>query len=229
MSEWPTDFGCCVDAWQHVTPHNAQRTVQLLRPIKWELSDHPSHCMDLVPTDLQLFLHLKTFLTLHNFTDNEDLKSAVERWLNTQMATFYDDGIQKLVPCYDKNRKVMKYTGSFMAVRKFVYNTCLLGGGNGLCIEPPLYLKFLFMNLTHFSAAIYTSGIFFSLQSREHYVKVMSVRLSSDTAWTTWHIFVKFTMAELHHMLLGYFLFSAIITHNKVHSIQGHKLNLWIS
>jgi hypothetical protein len=58
--------------------------------------------MDLVPKDYQLFLHLKTFLAPHTFTDSEELKSAVEHWLNTQMAVFYDDGIQKLVPCYDK-------------------------------------------------------------------------------------------------------------------------------
>jgi len=58
--------------------------------------------MDLVPTDFQLFLHLKTFLALHNFTDSEELKSAMEHWLNTQMAIFYDDGIQKMVPFYDK-------------------------------------------------------------------------------------------------------------------------------
>ena len=81
-------------------PYMAQCTVQLLRPFKRELSDHPLHCMDLVPTDFQLFLHLKTFLALHNFTDSEELKSVVEHWLNTQMAIFYDDGIQKLVPCY---------------------------------------------------------------------------------------------------------------------------------
>jgi hypothetical protein len=58
--------------------------------------------MDLVPRHFQLFLHLKTFLALHNFTDSEELKSAVEHWLNTQMAVFHDDGIWKLVPHYDK-------------------------------------------------------------------------------------------------------------------------------
>ena len=58
--------------------------------------------MDLVPKDFQLFLHLKTFLALHNFTKSEELKSAAEHWLNMQKAVFYDDGIQKLVPCYDQ-------------------------------------------------------------------------------------------------------------------------------
>lgn len=86
----------------NMRPHTAVRTVQLLRPFKWELSDHPLHCMDLVPRDFQLFLHLKTFLALHNSMDSEELKSAVKHWLNTQMAVRYDDGIQKLVSCYDK-------------------------------------------------------------------------------------------------------------------------------
>ena len=102
-------------------------------------------------------------------------------------------------------------------------------GNRPLLSEPPSYLKFLYVNLAQFSATIYTLGIFFFKKHRTFYVKVVSVHLSNNSTWTTWHIFVKFTMTELHHMLLGYFLFSAIITHNKVHSIQGHKLNLWIS
>ena len=32
-----------------------------------------------------------------------DLKDAVQKWLTSQAATFYEEGIQKLVPRYDKN------------------------------------------------------------------------------------------------------------------------------
>jgi hypothetical protein len=83
-------------------PRTALHTVQLLRQFKWELFDYPSHCTDLVPRDFQLFLHLKTFLALYNFTDSDKLKSAVENWLNTQMAVLYDYGTQKMVPRCDK-------------------------------------------------------------------------------------------------------------------------------
>ena len=31
-----------------------------------------------------------------------DLKDAVQKWLTLQAAAFYEEGIQKLVSCYDK-------------------------------------------------------------------------------------------------------------------------------
>jgi len=31
-----------------------------------------------------------------------DLKDAVQKWLTSQAAAFYEEGIQKLVPHYDK-------------------------------------------------------------------------------------------------------------------------------
>jgi len=31
-----------------------------------------------------------------------DLKDAVQKWLTSQGATFYEEGVQKLVPRYDK-------------------------------------------------------------------------------------------------------------------------------
>jgi hypothetical protein len=49
-----------------------------------------------------LFLHLATFPALQNFMDGKVLKSTVENCLNTKVAAFYDEGIQKLVPHYDK-------------------------------------------------------------------------------------------------------------------------------
>jgi len=34
--------------------------------------------------------------------DDDDLKDAVQKWLTSQVAAFYEEGIQKLAPCYDK-------------------------------------------------------------------------------------------------------------------------------
>jgi hypothetical protein len=52
--------------------------------------------------DFHLFLHLKKFLAGQCFNNDEDIKRAVQKWLSSQAATFYDEGIQKLVSCYDK-------------------------------------------------------------------------------------------------------------------------------
>jgi hypothetical protein len=56
---------------------------------------------DLVPSDFHLFLHLKRFLVAERFNCNDEVRTAVQHWVKTA-ADFFDDGIQKLVPRYDK-------------------------------------------------------------------------------------------------------------------------------
>jgi hypothetical protein len=46
-----------------------------------------------------VFLHLKTFLGGRRFHDDE-VKGAVNTWFASQAISFYDAGIQKLVPRY---------------------------------------------------------------------------------------------------------------------------------
>jgi hypothetical protein len=50
----------------------------------------------------KLFLHLKSFLVGRLFHDNNEVKEAVTTCFASQAASFYDEGIQKLVQCYDK-------------------------------------------------------------------------------------------------------------------------------
>jgi histone-lysine N-methyltransferase SETMAR len=71
----------------------------------------PPYSPDLAPSDFHLFLHLKKCLADQRFNNDEDVKRAVQKWLSSP-ATFYDEGIQKLVSRYDK---------------------CLNNGGN--CVE----------------------------------------------------------------------------------------------
>jgi hypothetical protein len=53
-----------------------------------------------VPSDLHVFLHLKTFLGGWRFHDDNKVKEAVYMWFASQAASFYDAGVQKLVPRY---------------------------------------------------------------------------------------------------------------------------------
>ena len=64
--------------------------------------DHPLYSPDLAPSDYHLFPHLKKFLGGKQFDDDDDLKYAVQKRLTSQADAFYEKGIQKLVPCYDK-------------------------------------------------------------------------------------------------------------------------------
>ncbi|GFV73738.1 histone-lysine N-methyltransferase SETMAR [Trichonephila clavipes] len=56
---------------------------------------------DLTPSDFHLFLHLKSFLAGKHFNNDKELKENVSNWLKTQAETFYEEGIEKLVPRYD--------------------------------------------------------------------------------------------------------------------------------
>ena len=79
-------------------PHTANVTKNVLKELDWDVFDHPSYSPDLAPSDFRLFLHLKSFLGGQHFNDDDDLKEHVTTWLKTQAETFYEEGIQKLVP-----------------------------------------------------------------------------------------------------------------------------------
>ena len=64
--------------------------------------DHTPYSPDLAPSDFHLFLHLKKFLGGERFDGDCDLKDAVQKWLTSQADAFYEEGLQKLVPHYDK-------------------------------------------------------------------------------------------------------------------------------
>ena len=65
--------------------------------------DHlPPYSPDQAPSDFHLFLHLKKFLGGKRFDDDEDLKDAVQKWLTSQAAAFYEEGTQKHLPRHDR-------------------------------------------------------------------------------------------------------------------------------
>jgi hypothetical protein len=83
-------------------PHTAAKTQDLIKTFGWEQIDHPSYSPDLAPSDFHVFLHLKKFLGGRRLLEDGDVKEAVNTWFSSQAASFYDAGIQKLVPRYDK-------------------------------------------------------------------------------------------------------------------------------
>jgi histone-lysine N-methyltransferase SETMAR len=90
-------------------PHTAAAMQDLITTFGWEQFDHPPYSPYLAPSDFHEFLHLKTFLGGRRFHDDNEVKEAVNTWFALQAASFYNAGIQKLVPCY---------------------NNCLNNGGN---------------------------------------------------------------------------------------------------
>ena len=82
--------------------HSAAQTQDLITSFRWEQMDHLPYSPDLAPSDFLLFLHLKKFPGGKRFDDDDDLKGAVQKWITSQAAAICEEGIQKLVPCYDK-------------------------------------------------------------------------------------------------------------------------------
>jgi len=85
----------------NTNPHTATTLQNLIMTFGWEQFDHPSYSPDLAPSDFHLFLHLKSFLDGRRF-HNDEVKEAVTMLFASQAATFYYEGIQKLVQRYDK-------------------------------------------------------------------------------------------------------------------------------
>ncbi|GFV44794.1 histone-lysine N-methyltransferase SETMAR [Trichonephila clavipes] len=65
------------------------------------IRDYLALSPDLTPSDFHLFLHPKSFLAGKHFNNDKELKENVSNWLKPQAATFYEEGIEKLVPRYD--------------------------------------------------------------------------------------------------------------------------------
>jgi histone-lysine N-methyltransferase SETMAR len=83
-------------------PHTATATQDLIATFGWEQFDHPPYSPDLAPSNFHVFLHLKTFIGGRRFHDDNEVKEAVNSRFASQATSFYDAGIQKLVPRYDE-------------------------------------------------------------------------------------------------------------------------------
>jgi len=83
-------------------PHTAAGTAQMLQQFRWEVFDHPPYSPDLAPSDYHLFMHLKKWLASQSFEDHDRLKTGVTTWFKSLVADFFDTGIRKLVPRYQK-------------------------------------------------------------------------------------------------------------------------------
>jgi histone-lysine N-methyltransferase SETMAR len=83
-------------------PHTVAATQDLISTFGWEQFDHPPYSLDLVPSGFHVFLQLKTFLGGRQFHDDNRAKEAVNTWFALRVASFYNAGIQKLVPHYNK-------------------------------------------------------------------------------------------------------------------------------
>jgi histone-lysine N-methyltransferase SETMAR len=82
--------------------HDNARPHTLLEQLHWEVFEHPPYSSDLTPSDFYPFLHLKRFLAAERFSSDDEVKTAMQHWVEALTADFIDEGIQKLEPRYEK-------------------------------------------------------------------------------------------------------------------------------
>ena len=61
-----------------------------------ELVDHPPYYSDLAPSDYFLFFNMKKYLAGKQYWTDDEVKAAVEDFLEDQDESFYTTGIQEL-------------------------------------------------------------------------------------------------------------------------------------
>ncbi|GBL73969.1 Histone-lysine N-methyltransferase SETMAR [Araneus ventricosus] len=88
-------------------PHSAGVTQNPAQQFSWEQLDHPPYSPDLAPSDYHLFLNLKRDFEGRRFDSDDDAKNGVQQWLSSLAATFFEEGIDKLVSRYDKCLKMV--------------------------------------------------------------------------------------------------------------------------
>lgn len=64
----------------------------------WEIFEHSPYSPNIAPRDCHLFLHLQELLAVQSLMSGQETEHVVQDWLQGLTATFFDEGIQKLVP-----------------------------------------------------------------------------------------------------------------------------------
>jgi histone-lysine N-methyltransferase SETMAR len=88
--------------YDNARPHTAAAMRDLIATFGWEQFDHLPYSSDLASSDLHVFQLLKTFLGGRRFHEDNEIKEAVNTWFASQVTSFYDAGIQKLVSPFDR-------------------------------------------------------------------------------------------------------------------------------
>jgi histone-lysine N-methyltransferase SETMAR len=80
----------------------AKMTQQTIKQFGWEVLAHPPWSPDLAPSDYHLFLSLRNYLRNKHYEDFDELKSDLTVFLESQPASFYKRGIERLPARWEK-------------------------------------------------------------------------------------------------------------------------------
>ena len=93
---------------QHITrPHISTSSKETAEQLNTEVVTDPPYSTDLAPCDFHLFPKLNEHLRGRQFSSDEEVKRCVKNWLRALPASFFRDGLAKLVrrwqTCLDRD------------------------------------------------------------------------------------------------------------------------------
>ncbi|KAJ4448074.1 hypothetical protein ANN_10086 [Periplaneta americana] len=68
----------------------------------YQILPHPPYSPDMAPSDFFLFPRMKNPLRGKHFQNDEEVIFEVERFLNSQNADFYNQGLHQVIHCWEK-------------------------------------------------------------------------------------------------------------------------------
>ena len=83
-------------------PHNCRSTIEALDWLKFEVLPHPLYSPDLAASGFHFFPNLKRDIIGTHFRSDEDVKRAVNIWINGKSLEFFVDGMRKLVVRWER-------------------------------------------------------------------------------------------------------------------------------
>ena len=91
-------------------PYTSLKTREVISSFGWTTISHLPYSPDLASSDFHLFEPLKKILRGQHFSSDEEVKTAVRKWLKMQPVEFYNEGICALVKRWEKAvRKARDY------------------------------------------------------------------------------------------------------------------------
>ena len=88
--------------YDNARSHTSLKTREVISFFGWTTILHSPYLPDLAPSDFHLFGPLKESLRGRHFSSDEEVKTAVRKWLKTQTVEFYNEGIYTLVKRWEK-------------------------------------------------------------------------------------------------------------------------------
>ena len=82
--------------------YTSLKTREAISSFGWTTISHPPYSPDLTPSDFHLFGPLKESLRGRYFSNDEEVKTALRKWLKTQPIEFYNKEISALVKRWEK-------------------------------------------------------------------------------------------------------------------------------